>query len=450
VTADTLNFAPRTKSTLAFSLPFVNKPSVSIAVTKADSDTPDYENTIASSLLLTGDLKGYIHEPGYYFKDKEPLTMRHLDLLLMTQGWRKFEWKKILASDFPKLQYPIESSIWLSGRVTKSDRKEPLKDGKLHFIIKGSDSSIILSEPTLNSNGEFLLDNLSFKKKANISFQGTNLQKLNRVVDVRLNPSYFDTLTRSLNTPLNNLDSNYLNQQKAFLDFYQDVVVKNDTAVKGYLGNVTVRTKKISVEDSLNAEYTSGAFKDGKIIDPKKFRYSNPWQILAADVPGIKIFGMYGHPEMSIQFTRFDTTAVFFLNEVEVDMDVINTIPMHDIALIKVLKNEAAHLGLTGGAIAFYTRKGPPDYDNVWDKTFTTIEKEGYSLTRTFYVPEPTDLAQGKDKRMTLYWNNNVKLSPDGNYQFSFRNDDATSAYKVIIQGIDSTGKLIFAEQFIK
>jgi hypothetical protein len=246
------------------------------------------------------------------------------------------------------------------------------------------------------------------------------------------------------------MDSVYLRQQKAFLDYYQDVVVKNDTAVKGFLGNVTVRTKKITDEDSLNNAYTWGPFADGKLIDPRKFRYSNQWQILAADVPGIDIvMGQSGLP-IRVEFSRFDTEAVFFLNEVQVDIDVIHTIPLQDIALIKVLKNEAAQLGFSGGAIAIYTRKGPPDYDNVWDKTFTTIEKEGYSLTRTFYVPELTDLAPGKDKRMTLYWNSNVKPAQNGDFQFSFRNDDATAAYKLIIQGIDSSGKLIYIEQFIK
>ena len=39
----------------------------------------------------------------YYFKDKSTTTISNLDLLLMTQGWRRFQWKKILKNDFIRL-----------------------------------------------------------------------------------------------------------------------------------------------------------------------------------------------------------------------------------------------------------------------------------------------------------------------------------------------------------
>ena len=61
------------------------------------------QDHIISSLLLSQELKGKIHEPQFYFKKDEPKADKALDYLLMTQGWRKFVWK-----DSAELSYPAE------------------------------------------------------------------------------------------------------------------------------------------------------------------------------------------------------------------------------------------------------------------------------------------------------------------------------------------------------
>ena len=49
-------------------------------------------------LWLKSELKGEIIEPNFYFKSKEKHPKKDqllaLDYLLMTQGWRRFEWTK--------------------------------------------------------------------------------------------------------------------------------------------------------------------------------------------------------------------------------------------------------------------------------------------------------------------------------------------------------------------
>lgn len=248
------------------------------------------------------------------------------------------------------------------------------------------------------------------------------------------------------------LDLNSGNQDPAFLDYYNSVILRNDTLMKGHLGNVTVTSKKVSVEDSLNNEYTWGPFGEGKAIDPKKYpHYSNPWQILMASIPGITIEVNPDNPSMpGVGFKRFmhDGPITFYLNELEVDQETISTVALQDIALIKVLKNEAAPLGAPGGAIAFYTHKGSSQ-KNLKDEASNRFQKHGYSPTRIFYVPEIG--TEGiADKRITLFWSANIKPASDGNYKLSVKNDDSTSAYKIIIQGIDELGKMIFTEQLFE
>jgi hypothetical protein len=444
-----------------------------VVVTSGTADN-NTSNSIASSLLLTSDLKGYINDAAYYFKDKAQATLHHLDLLLMTQGWRRFEWKKVLAGEYPPLKYPVESGIWLTGKVTKSDRSEPVKDGKVSFIIKGEDSTTILAEANLTDKGEFLVNDLFFKKKATVSYQGTNNKKEKLIVDVHMLPGYIDTLKRSFRKPLVDLDTS----DSEALARYVRNSIRLDTTGKGYLGNVTVRSKKMSKEDSLNNEYTTGAFTMGKSVDPAAYHfYTSPWQILQVAAPGIRVEGNPFDP--NVFFSRFqgldamssnnssslsvgessigetfgivlETNGIaYFLNEINVSKEIINTLNVEDIALIKILKAEGAAVGASQGAIAFYTKKGVPVRSGVYDKAFSKMDKEGYAIVRQFYVPDISSKPDGTDNRLTLYWNGHIKPGKDGKYHFQFLNDDASKEFRIVVQGLDRNGKLIYTEQIV-
>jgi hypothetical protein len=197
VTNELISFNAKGKNRLSFSIDSVGSSSLSCLVTRFDS-TVFYEDNIAYSLLYGSELRGHITNPGYYVKDKDPVTLRHLDLLMMTQGWRRYDWKKIIANEYVVLKYPVESSISFGGTVYKSDRKEVVKDGKVSFIIRGADSTSILAEAKLTDKGEFLLSGIDYKKNAEVAYMGTDNSKNNFIVDVKLKLNYIDSLTTSV------------------------------------------------------------------------------------------------------------------------------------------------------------------------------------------------------------------------------------------------------------
>lgn len=56
----------------------------------------DKQGHLLSALLLEQDLKGTIEEPNFYFDPHEPTAPAALDYLMLTQGWRRFRWEKVL------------------------------------------------------------------------------------------------------------------------------------------------------------------------------------------------------------------------------------------------------------------------------------------------------------------------------------------------------------------
>lgn len=82
------------------------------------------ESTIFSNILITSDLKGYIEKPNYYFMSDSDLVNKALDNLMLTQGYRRFEWKSI--SDVVKTKpfFATERMGYtISGTVTTLNHK---------------------------------------------------------------------------------------------------------------------------------------------------------------------------------------------------------------------------------------------------------------------------------------------------------------------------------------
>jgi hypothetical protein len=66
-----------------------------------------YENTLDSSnilsyVYLSSDLKGRIYNPSFFFNSRSPAREEALDLLMLTQGWRKYVWNELSLSQFEK------------------------------------------------------------------------------------------------------------------------------------------------------------------------------------------------------------------------------------------------------------------------------------------------------------------------------------------------------------
>ncbi|MDF2382134.1 hypothetical protein JMG10_11690 [Nostoc ellipsosporum NOK] len=474
--------AARKRNTVSFGLPQDQQYALSCQVSSFAAGEPvnTNANNVIASLLLGSDVKGYIHQPGYYFLNKDTTTLRHLDLLLMTQGWRRFEWKQLLSQAKPTLVYPVESAMSYRGTVTKSDSKEIIKDGKVSFMIRGVDSSSLLAEATLTDKGEFMLPDVNFIKSAEVAYMGTDNKRSNFIVDVHLTPTYIDSLQQSRYRPGITLDSaEILAQQRALALAMNQHTQQLQDSVK-MLNNIVIKSRKLSREDSLNAAYAGGPFLMGRSIDPAAYKsYRSIWQMIQAAIPGITIEGNPFSPT-SVTMNRFagmgsasggtedmagssdgsisnglvmeNNGIAYFLNEVNVSFDVISTLTVEDVALIKVLKNEAAALGASQGAIAIYTKTGFDATARVYDKRYIRIRKEGYAVSRDFFDPP---YASGEtmttaDQRYTLYWSGKLRPANDKQYRFRFFNNDTGSKFKVLIQGIGKDGELIWKEQILE
>ena len=80
---------------------------------------PSYRETMLSYNFLSTQIRGNIHHPAYYFDHKNPDRLQALDLLLLTQGWRRYIWQAS-RKDYHGKPFLCDSII---GRETVGSRK---------------------------------------------------------------------------------------------------------------------------------------------------------------------------------------------------------------------------------------------------------------------------------------------------------------------------------------
>ena len=123
-------------------------------------------DNIVSNLLLTSDLKGYVHNAGWYFQDSVPATRRSeaLDLVMLTHGWCRFatDTLRVRERDFP---HPLEEREWLSGKVRELSWRDRDKTIPI-TVVDTTGKSYGMGQ--LDSLGNFFIGNLNYPDDARL------------------------------------------------------------------------------------------------------------------------------------------------------------------------------------------------------------------------------------------------------------------------------------------
>lgn len=100
--------------------------SLSMTVYKLDSLQTIDGSDIASYFYLTSDLGGFVENAAEYYANKD---RKATNLLLLTHGWRRFDWKKILQNSKPSFEFAPECSGHLiTGRIVNAGNGQPAPD----------------------------------------------------------------------------------------------------------------------------------------------------------------------------------------------------------------------------------------------------------------------------------------------------------------------------------
>jgi hypothetical protein len=426
--------------------------SLSISVTDEGIGS-DASSNIVSHLLLGSELKGDVYNSAYYFSSNEDSVAQHLDLVMLTHGWRRFKWEDVVKGKFPQIVYARDTNyLSLSGTLIGVSPAQIRRTKEIFVFIKPKDGRIkmtavpIQADGSFNDPGQVFFDttrlNYSFPKKSKLTHSSV------RFIDGRI-PAIIAKDKRYLNffpDTTGYWQHGQLAEQEDHLSKMAEGEVLKEVVVKAII--------KTPLQ-TMDEKYSSGMFRGGDDYqfditnDPLAKSAADIFAYLTAKVPGLIV----NRDGISSYLSWRGGSPLIYIDETRViDNNMLTGMSLSSIAYLKIFRPpfSGGPFGGIFGAIALYTKRGDDavptgNKDNI---------KYGYTAIRQFYSPnyEVSDTQhERKDLRTTLYWNPNVTTAPGNNKAiFSFFNNDVSKALRVVIEGISREGKLTHHEEIIK
>ncbi|MGY4536889.1 hypothetical protein ACVW0P_001303 [Mucilaginibacter sp. UYNi724] len=421
----------------------------SVAVTDETKVPVDEESetTIMSNLLLTSEIKGYIEKPNYYFISKDPNVDANLDILMLTQGYRRISYRNIITGKFPQVYLtPEQQGLEVNG-ILRNNTGMPISKGNLRIQIPAKN---YFAETVADMSGNFRFPKLTFPDSAQVIISARNNPSSKNLM-ISVNGDSYQPATKNVNAldEVTNIDSAYkplmLNSKRQYenLHILKEVTIRSTSLVKKPTHNDYGTLSALPV--MADQQLTGARFKDC----PNLY-ICLPAMLLGVTAENNQLFFTKNISNQNKQPMQV------FLNGSPVDYQTLNGYRGDDVETIEVFKSDGlSNINrnyMSDGIISIITRKIEKSkitfaqlQEMLPKGNLLSYNAQGYSIPREFYSPKYDPLKQGAfggDLRSTIFWSPKIKTDKTGLTSFEYFNSDSKGSYRAVIEGMDAEGNL--------
>ena len=108
-------------------------PGSNLSVAVRDAAHTEYlydNNNIMTEMLLCSQVKGFVENPAYFFEKDDSERRRALDLLLMIQGWRRYDWRTMAIPGEFEITHQPERTPLMTGSVNRYEASAVLDEAE--------------------------------------------------------------------------------------------------------------------------------------------------------------------------------------------------------------------------------------------------------------------------------------------------------------------------------
>ena len=417
------------------------------------------ETTILTHLLLTSGVSGYVEQPNYYFTAGGSKARSDLDILMLTQGYRHFQWQQVLQNNNDSLPvaYPAEKGLDIDG-VAMNLSGKPLE--KATITLVPSAGGPLLSSVSDNK-GVFRFPNLVFMDTTRfvlsaVNSKGKNATKISFiskpyksvfVSDVAKEDSWRATNDTAMAVYLSN-EKQYI-RYAMLLDSNKAHLLK-EVVVKTVKPTDTYRTQSLAGAGHADQVMQADAIEQiGGLLSTslngrlRGINFLNGVPYLR-DMGGVMSLGGGGAMMVIVDGVEANQTDT----DGRPQPFSIDELPSSQIQTIEVLRFASASIyGMNGGdgVLVITTKQGEDMIKSITAVGVLPISPAGFYKAKVFYSPKynPSNLSSKQpDLRSTIYWNPDLETDADGKTSVNYYNADNTGTYKMVIEGIDNNGNI--------
>lgn len=399
------------------------------------------ETTIESYILLQSDLKGVIENPNNYFRVSNKIRAYELDLLMLTQGWKRYNVAGTLVGNPDKpTRYGLEMGPVITGKVQNFPARRGLPKINVSFIAH---NNMNYDAVTTDNYGRFTYQCPEFPDSTTFLVQAQ--KKQGAYMELIVNKDTFPKVERSCIFP------NELRQDAAMKDFMKksrDRYYYQKGMMSVTLKDVVIKAKKVDKNEEIRKERGSTYLFPSFTFDEEDFKGVSNIKFLLMQAPGVTV----DDSNNSIKIRGNE--ALIMVDNMRWQFDELANIDVSNVKLIDILREpgETMSYGMEGknGVICIYLKRGnekTSDEPVVPERNQTSITPLGHSLPAEFYVPkyqmEETKKDPMPDLRSTIFWKPNVHSDEKGLADIFFYTADSQGPFTITAEGISPTGEII-------
>ncbi len=432
ITANQKIFSQRSRVSVSLQALATGKPSadtdLSMSVFKIDSLSTGNPTGIYPWLWLTSDLTGTVESPEYYFSERTEEATVAMDNLMLTHGWRRFEWNDVLTKEpaftfLPEVREHIVTAV-----ITEGD--EPRRV----FTYLGSPGKIIRAYGAWSDgNGEVRFEIKDFYGPRRIILQ--TKRDSTAMYQIKIRDPFSDQFEPS-RLPAYALQPNLRNdilarsiamqvQDIYYYDQFADRFVTPDVDSSAFYGKADATYllddyTRFPVMEEVMREYVPTVFvrkrRDG-------FHFLVVDQVNGGVLSGDPMILLDGVPLLDVD-----------------DIMKIDPLRVRKLDII----NRQYYLGqaLFPGIVSYTTYNG--DLGGLeLDPGSISLDYDGLQLRRKFHKPmyarERND-DRMPDQRHLLHWEPAILTDSNGKAQVEFYTSDVTGRFMIVVEGVNKSG----------
>lgn len=472
ISPDSGSYGNREKVRLGLSLSGYDLSRGSVAVSVTDDEFVGDRNTLSidAQLLLQSDLSGHIEDPMYYFEDVDSGRDRALDILLLTQGWKRYDVPRVLQGVYSEPVYPLEIGQEICGEVRRLILRTPRKGLNVNVLAPKAGYSNVV---TTDEDGRFCVNGFDYPEGTHYAIQvyqpdGDKVinfdvfgQKFpftgfdvpekeymfdrreetdNDILIVNSNPSMREIL----------LDEVVITGSKAekHSDIYE--LLASDTYDNDYFKNNSITTlSEIVTRIPGIVERNGYLYFRNRVVNfmvngviEQGFDAGSGGTRIKYRGPDSGVFVTEGGGDGILSGSRAPSVK---LSEIELHypMSMIKRVDFLPPYMAVVFGSKG-----TGGGLIVLTLKAveemKKDYIPLHLKFYSPL---GYQKPAEMYTPKYTvknSVPTGSDLRRTVYWSPAVRVDDTGSAFVEFYSSDVKDTeYTVTVEGITDDGNII-------
>jgi hypothetical protein len=465
--SDKSEYKPFEKVKMEFGLkdnsdnPVMTEFSVSVRDASTFYNKP-YQDNLLTNLLLSSDLRGYVENPGYYFENDGNDKSQDLELLMLTQGWSRYNWNRMVGQDKSIENHPVEKGLYLEGRTISLTFKKAKEDVDVLMFMSYDSLSQHASTKTDNE-GRFNFDVADFQGDAKLTLQ-TKVKNKRREHIISLDRQFCPNFRNFSFAEKTEFSQEYIaegvkatDEESLTADSLSEVLyAKTPMNKKDHmLKEVVLKDKKdynrigeglananiaYDIEKEVNDITDKGELPPATLLtflqekDPYFSMYIDNQGSTIMKYKGRKIFSVVNNVGLVSGAPTSDNVTF---------SSMVPDLMMTEVTDIMIDEKEGDvfkyNVWAEGDEVVFfiYTVIKPVEPYGIRNTTF-----KGYEKAREFFSPQYDKvlLPDDKDYRRTLYWNPDVRTDKDGKATINFYNNGSCKKMNVSAETVTENG----------